>query len=338
MYLYELPKMSVQLRLPAGEDAVERAVAAYERQYRTETKRVGPNIFVTLFTTNNPGRQFFSVPDQFRPLKFEWLVLTHEECVSYQTSTARDAPSGLAVLIPHSGGEPLRPFGRNRGSASFSARSLQVERLTWVKSTPGAVGRRTVQIQTVQCSLHPRFQHSREEREECNLPRESPYGFDSKVEALGDGITIQLDLTREGGVEQVVVSTSQGAFKATVGWDELSAPRQAAVAKLLCGEHLEDYRLDVHERWRRYKNDGIIREPQWEVGFDYAADRALPLWQRSRNPQPQRFPATLGLDGLPVRTGKSCDHLHFAQGVDPAHQEPQEEEDGYQPRWDDDRW
>lgn len=332
MYLHELPKMGVELRLPAGDSAVEQAVAAYERQCRTQVKRVGPKIFVPLFAPTGLGRPFFSVPDHFLLLKFEWLVLTHEECVSYQSSSVRDTPPGLAVLIPHSGGEPLRPFGRERGKASFSARSLLVERLNWVQPKQGQAGLCTVCIQTVQCSLRPRFRHSREEREECNLPKESPYGFDSKVEALGNGITIQLDLTREGGVEQVV--------QPTIGWAELSPARQAALRKFLCGEHLEDYRLDAHERWRRYKQDAtIMREPEWQIPFDYAADRAKPLWERSRNPQPQRFPASLGLDGLPVRTGKSCDHLHFAQGLDPAHQEPQEEDqDGGWYGNDDDRW
>lgn len=347
MSLYEIVRKmpGVQLRLQAGDAAVERAVAAYERQYRTQATRSGPNIFVTLFAPRGLGVQHFSVPDQLREVKFEWLVVLREELQSYQTSSARDAPNGLVVLIPHSGGESLRPFGRERGTASFSGRQLTVERVATMPSQsnlrPGVC---VVNIQTLAVSLRPHFRHSREEREECNLPRESPVGFEPKVDDGGSkGVTIHLDLTREGGLEQMVQPTNQGAFSSTVGWADLSAPRRAALHKLLCGEHLEDYRLDSQERWRRF-NDRM-GQSEWVIPADTSAWRAAnqdkPRWQWGPEPREQRCPAQKGLDGFPTRRGKQCGHLHFAAGVDPSHEERQEEDgDGYgQSRWeDDDRW
>ncbi len=120
-------------------------------------------------------------------------------------------------------------------------------------------------------------------------------------------------------------------------------PRLGAALRLPAGDSAVEqavaaYRLDVHERWNRYKRD--FGDPRWEIPFDYAADRAKPLWERSRNPKPQQFPACLGLDGFPVRRGHSCGHLHFAQGVNPAHQEElqEEDQDGAWYRNEDDRW
>lgn len=335
MNLYELTlsQPGVQLRLAAGDPEVEVAVAAYERQCRTQAKRSGPNIFVTLMAGSTTGPRYFAVPDALRKLRFEWLVTLRETHEGFLISSGRDASYGQAVFIPHSGGVSLRPFGRNRGVASFAGRSLLMERLTWAKpnlSSPSGTCR--VGINTLAVSLRPRFQHSREEREECGLPRESPYGFEAKVEELGEGITLQLDLTREGGVEQVVQLTSQGGFKPTIGWAELSAPRQAAVQKLLCGEFLVDYRLDSHERWQRY-NDRV-GQSEWTIPADTSA------WREANRDKPreQRCEGELGLDGLPVRRAKPCGHLHFAQGVDPAHEEPQDEDDGYGSRYDEDRW
>lgn len=341
MTLYELTLShpGVQLRLAAGDPVVEAAVAAYERQYRTQAKRSGPNIFVTLLAGSTPGPKYFSVPDALRKLHFEWLVTLRESVEGFQTSSGRDASYGRAVFIPHSGGELLRPFGRNRGVASFSGRSLLMERLTWVKPGPGSPsGTCRVGINTLAVSLRPRFQHSREAREECDLPRESPYGFEAKVEEP-EAITFQLDLTREGGVEQVVRPTSQGGFKPTIGWAELSPARQAAVQKFLCGELLEDYRLDLHERWQRY-NDRV-GQSEWTIPADTQswreANRDKPRWQWTPEPREQRCEGELGLDGLPVRRAKPCGHLHFTLGVDPTHLEEEAEEEGGWYR-DDDRW
>lgn len=327
MYLFDFPQVGVELRLSGEDPEAQRAVASYERQYRVEAKRVGRDVFVSLFGGTGPGRKYFSVPDQLRSVKFEWLVVVREERTGYLTSSQRDAMPGMVVLIPHSSGECLRPFGRDRGTARFSGRALSVERLNWVQPNQGTVpGRCQVSLQSLSVGLRPKFAHSREEREECGLPSESPLGFEPKVDVLGEGITVQLDLTREGGVEQMVVPTSQGGFKPTIGWAELSPARRAVVTKLVCGEYAEDYRLDVRERWNRYKRD--FGDPRWEIPFNWEAHRASQSWQRRRDPKPDQFPAHIGLDGFPVRRGRSCDHLHFAQGVDSTHEEPVEDDEG----------
>lgn len=85
----------------------------------------------------------------------------------------------------------------------------------------------------------------------------------------------------------------------------------------------------------------VLSEAEWTIPADTRAWREAnldkPRWQWGSEPREQRCDGKIGLDGLPVRKAKSCGHLHFAQGVDPTHEEEEPEDD--RRSWeDDDRW
>lgn len=346
MKLEEALSFGVQLRLQLRAPGVEAALVAYERQCRgmVEPKEVGDNVFITLYDDRQSptpmGRHWF-VPDQFRTVRFEWLVVSREAVVLFDPPYGQPQSKGTVVLVVHSGGQPLRPFDRQRGEARFSGRSLSVVRLTSVPTQRRDQGRCEVSLQDLTLALRPKFRMTREEREERDMPRESPWGFEPKVEYGTESVRLMLDLTKVGTPE-VVIPTSQGGFKPTIGWPELSPAQQAAVLKLVCGHYGEDYALDVHQRRGRVHHRFGSRdgEMEWVVPADHAgwyeANRDKPLWQQAPKPKEQKLPGVLGLDGFPVRQPKDCVHLHFAQGVDPSHEEP--EEDGYARGYDDGRW
>lgn len=343
MKLDEVLAFDVQLRLQRGTPGVAEALVSYERQYRgMGLREVGDNVFVTLYDDRRsptPMGRNWMVPDQFRRVKFEWLVVSRETVAHYDPPYGQPG-TGTVVLVVHSGG-PLRPFDRQRGATSFSGRSLNVVRLTSVPTQRCDPGQCLVSLESLTLGLRPRFRMSREEREETGAPRESPWGFEPKVEYGTDPTRLMLDLTKIGTAE-VVVPTSQGGFKPTIGWLELSPAQQAAVHKLVCGEHAEDYALDVHERQRRSHRPFASRdgELEWVVPADTwawrTANEGKPRWQWGPEPREQRCPGVLGLDGFPVRKPKDCGHLHFADGVAPDHEEPAEDAGyGYE---DEDHW
>lgn len=344
MKLDEALTFDVQLRLQRGTPGMAEALTAYERQYRgMGLKEVGDNVFITLYDdrrSSTPMGRHWMVPDQFLGVKFEWLVVSRETVAHYDPPYERPG-TGTVVLVVHSGG-PLRPFDRRRGEASFSGRSLNVVRLTSVPTQRRDPGRCQISLQRLTLGLRPRFRMSREEREETGAPRESPWGFEPKVDSGMEATRLMLDLTKIGTPE-LVIPTSQGGFKPTIGWPELSLAQQAAVLKLVCGEHAEDYALDVRQRQDRTHHPFAAREGEmeWVVPADTwawrAANEGKPRWQWGSEPREERCAGVLGLDGFPVRKPKTCGHLHFADGVAPDHEEPVED-DGYGYDDPEDRW
>lgn len=340
------PNLGIQLRLELETTGVASAIRAYERQYCTEVRTSGPNAFVDLHIPEQGGRRYAAVPDMFfrdPALRFEWLLVGREEVASESRVGRKYATVVSVVAGP--GGRPLCAFQRERGTGYFIARNLILVKLTFENEASLFDKGPTVRLTTLDCRIRPHFRISREQREEERLPREMPYGLEVMVD---DWVSIGVKATKvvfdpSRVASEAVIPSAQGAFERDVSWADLNLAQRAALGKFLCGQYREDYALARNERQDRTRQPFAARdgELEWLVPADHAAwreaNRDKPRWQWGSEPRVERCAAVLGLDGFPVRKPKDCGHLHFAEGVDPTHEEPQEEV-GYGFRSDDDRY